>query len=110
MVFPDQSKRFDFIDNPEVLDLLEKEAAEVMGPEAYQELLTTTQTEIMNSNGTGDMPPGYDPETDPLRQREHQTARRVLIGTLATAGVVSVVGTIVAHSLKRRNESHQDED
>lgn len=108
MAFPDHSQRFDISDTPEVLDMLEEEATRELGTEQYQHLVSTTQTEIMNSSGTGDLPPGYDPDSDPLRKREHETARRVVLGTLATLGVVSVVGGIVAHSIKRKQHNEED--
>lgn len=100
MTFPADQERFK-VDDPELLDRLEAEAKLVMGSDAYENLVDVMQSEVMFGGGTGDIPPGYDPATDSLRKRERETARKVILGTVATLGAAGIIGGIVAHNRKR---------
>lgn len=88
-------------DDEEVLAALEAEVREQYGDEQVESQFATAEREITHVIGTGDLPPGYDPEKDPLAQRRRAVARKVVLITLASAGSVAAISAIVHHHRRK---------
>lgn len=85
------------------LDELEADVRQALGDEEIDLRLKAAEEAIVPCVGTGDLPPDYDPESDPLVQRRRAVARKIVLITIAGVGGVAAAKGI-QHYRQNKNE------
>ncbi len=79
----------------EDLHRLEQSLIGKLGEDEYRYLVDQAIALTVHIAGTGDIPPGYDPDKDPILKRRVEVSRKVVIATLASALGVATIGATV---------------
>lgn len=90
------------MEEPDWIDEVEAEARANYGDEEIDLRLRAAEEAVIPAVGTGDLPPGYNPEADPLVHRRRAVARHIVF--IALAGIGTAAAAKGIHSYKQRNK------